>query len=153
MKHATKLSYQYFWPQFLTHKIQKHSVYLFRTTSTTTEASRKKVDSVKRTRSGSLLEHVRQSYDVVWNGGMFKLDNENDSVNFGELAVSPPPSGKKLFTEYLLNFWTFLDPSLSLCVVILCYFSIRPCKTRKCLLILTQLWVLNKKMSNCNYNH
>ena len=61
----------------------------------TTEPSRKKLDSSKRPRSGSLLEHVRQSYDFAWNGGMFRLDDENDSVNFGDLVVSPPPSGTK----------------------------------------------------------
>ena len=58
----------------------------------TTEPSRKKVG--RRARSASLLEHVRQSYDFAWNGGMFKLDDENDSVNFGDLVVSPPPSGQ-----------------------------------------------------------
>ena len=65
---------------------------------TTTEASRKKSDAGKRFKSGALLDHVRQFYDFAWNGGMFRLDDENDSVNFGDLSVSPPPSGESITT-------------------------------------------------------
>ena len=61
----------------------------------TTEPSRRKTDKGKRQRSGSLLDHVRQFYDFAWNGGLFRLDDENDSVNFGDLSVSPPPSGER----------------------------------------------------------
>ena len=42
----------------------------------------------------SLLEHVKDKYDFVWNSATFRLEDENDSVNFGDLVVSPPPSGK-----------------------------------------------------------
>lgn len=41
----------------------------------------------------SLLEHVKEKYDFVWNAATFRLDDDADSVNFGDLVVSPPPSG------------------------------------------------------------
>ena len=46
-----------------------------------------------RTQHQSLLEHVREKFDFVWNSATFRLDDDSDSVNFGDLVVSPPPSG------------------------------------------------------------
>lgn len=47
---------------------------------------------------GSLLiDHVRESYNFVWNANKFRLEDELDSINYGELVVSPPPSGKLTF--------------------------------------------------------
>jgi hypothetical protein len=48
--------------------------------------------------SRSLMEHVREKYDFVFNKDKFSLDDYNDSINFGDLpASSPPPSGKILY--------------------------------------------------------
>ena len=48
--------------------------------------------------SKSLMEHVREKYDFVFNKDKFSLDDYNDSINFGDLpASSPPPSGKILY--------------------------------------------------------
>ena len=47
----------------------------------------------QRTQEQSLLEHVREKFDFVWNSATFRLDDDSDSVNFGDLVVSPPPSG------------------------------------------------------------
>ena len=46
--------------------------------------------------SKSMLEHVKEKYDFVWNAATFRLDDNDDSVNFGDLVVSPPPSGKQI---------------------------------------------------------
>lgn len=43
--------------------------------------------------SKSVLEHVKEKYNFVWNSATFRLEDETDSVNFGDLVVSPPPSG------------------------------------------------------------
>ena len=52
--------------------------------------------------SKSLMEHVREKYDFVFNKDKFSLDDYNDSINFGDLpASSPPPSGKSLLTLFL----------------------------------------------------
>ena len=45
--------------------------------------------------SSNLLDHIKQTYDFVWNGN--PLDDNKDSVIYGELAVSPPPSGNMIF--------------------------------------------------------
>ena len=45
--------------------------------------------------SKSLMEHVREKYNFVFNKDKFSLDDYKDSINFGDLpASSPPPSGK-----------------------------------------------------------
>ena len=48
-----------------------------------------------------LLDHIRETYNFAWNGGMFRLDDERDSINFGDLVVSPPPSGRLLVPQQL----------------------------------------------------
>ena len=47
-------------------------------------------------RSGSaenLLEHISESYDFVWNAKRNSLEDSKDSIIYGQLVVSPPPSG------------------------------------------------------------
>ena len=63
--------------------------------------------------SKSLLEHVREKYDFVWNAATFRLDDTSDSVNFGDLVVSPPPSGKMLhFAKH--TFKVFISASFDI---------------------------------------
>ena len=42
--------------------------------------------------SGNVIDHIQESYDFVWNAPFVLEDNE-DSIIYGELIVSPPPSG------------------------------------------------------------
>ncbi len=55
---------------------------------------RTQVPNRKRNLNKSLLAHIKEKYDFVWNSATFRLDDDSDSVNFGDLVVSPPPSGK-----------------------------------------------------------
>ena len=44
--------------------------------------------------SENLLGHIKNSYDFVWNSNApFPLEDNKDSIIYGELVVSPPPSG------------------------------------------------------------
>ena len=43
--------------------------------------------------SGNVMDHIQESYDFVWNHKTFDLEDDKDSINYGELVVSPPPSG------------------------------------------------------------
>ena len=55
--------------------------------------NRKRPQRIRNHQQESLLEHVREKFDFVWNSATFRLDDDSDSVNFGDLVVSPPPSG------------------------------------------------------------
>ena len=47
--------------------------------------------------SSNLLDHIKTSYDFVWNpNAQFPLEDNMDSVIYGELVVSPPPSGNTI---------------------------------------------------------
>jgi hypothetical protein len=41
-----------------------------------------------------MVQLVREAYDFAWTQSSFRLDDPNDSINFGDLEVSPPPSGE-----------------------------------------------------------
>lgn len=41
-----------------------------------------------------LLKHIRTYYNFGWNATTFRLEDDSDSINFSDLVVSPPPSGK-----------------------------------------------------------
>ena len=44
--------------------------------------------------SKNLLGHIEESYDFIWNAdSRFMLEDNKDSIIYGELVVSPPPSG------------------------------------------------------------
>lgn len=62
--------------------------------------------------STSLLEHVKEKYDFVWNAATFRLDDDSDSVNFGDLVVSPPPSGKSSAVAH----WAYMALGLGRCI-------------------------------------
>ena len=49
--------------------------------------------------SSNLLEHIKKTYDFVWNpNAQIPLEDNKDSVIYGELVVSPPPSGDLIYT-------------------------------------------------------
>ena len=48
----------------------------------------------------SLLERVRRVYDFSWSASTFRLADGDDSVNFGDLSISPPPSGQLELSQY-----------------------------------------------------
>ena len=51
--------------------------------------------------SANLLGHIKKSYDFVWNSNApFPLEDNKDSIIYGELVVSPPPSGN---TSHIMN--------------------------------------------------
>ena len=41
-----------------------------------------------------VINHIGRVYDFLWNETNFILENSEDSINYGELVVSPPPSGE-----------------------------------------------------------
>jgi len=45
-------------------------------------------------RSRSLLDEVRRRFRFEWKPRDFSLLDEEDSVNFGDLQVAPPPYGE-----------------------------------------------------------
>ena len=54
---------------------------------------RKPAAGAGRRRFRSVLDRVREAYDFRWDAGAFQLLDPADSINFGDLVVSPPPSG------------------------------------------------------------
>jgi hypothetical protein len=57
-------------------------------------------DKKYNSESSNLLDHIKTSYDFVWNND--PLEDNKDSVIYGELVVSPPPSGKMIYILYIM---------------------------------------------------
>ena len=44
--------------------------------------------------SSLVIKHIRKFYNFTWTANNFRLEDEFDAINYGELVVSPPPSGQ-----------------------------------------------------------
>lgn len=58
----------------------------------------------ERSNPSSPLDHVRLHYQFEWSQHSFKLFDEDDSINFGDLEVSPPPADvTSLLCQHVTN--------------------------------------------------
>ena len=75
-------------------EIQRPRFRYFRAKSSEDRNSNSNQDHDRSGSAENLLEHIRESYDFVWNANApLMLEDSKDSIIYGQLVVSPPPSG------------------------------------------------------------